>query len=94
MELLLNINFFNSPCSTISPTKTFAIPAMAITTFCDTVEPQIDCINCNHENRKISWKVNYIYLIYKYDLDEVVVLLTTNRFLVRGRGPETPGPRR
>lgn len=33
------------PSSTTSPTKTFAIPETAITTFCETEHPVIDCIN-------------------------------------------------
>lgn len=34
------------PSSTTSPTKTLAMPEMAMTTFCDTELPVIDCINC------------------------------------------------
>ena len=37
--------FYIIPSSTTSPTNTFAIPAIAMTTFGDIAVPVIDCIN-------------------------------------------------
>jgi hypothetical protein len=43
------------PSSTISPTKTLAIPAIAMTAFCDTEFPVIVCIN---------WKIGKLKLTF------------------------------
>lgn len=39
-----------------SPTNTLAIPAIAITTFGETVVPVIDCINCNECDMNCQYK--------------------------------------
>ena len=45
------IEIVSLPSSTTSPTKTLAIPAMAITTLCDTLVRVIDCINCGKKDK-------------------------------------------
>lgn len=51
-----------SPSSTTSPTNTFATPDTAITTFCDTELPVMDCISCgknaNWHHHELSCKTS------------------------------------